>query len=83
MSAATKIEWTHGDDGTVGATWNPVTGCVKVSVDILVFLIDDPDVNGHAVEAVGKVKAPAARTALQAKLDDKPAWVRGTPPLPG
>ncbi len=31
MSAATRIEWTQGDDGTSGATWNPVTGCTKVS----------------------------------------------------
>ncbi|MEX5709138.1 DUF5131 family protein [Parafrankia sp. FMc6] len=31
MSTATKIEWTRGDDGVEGATWNPVTGCVKVS----------------------------------------------------
>jgi len=31
MSASTKIEWTRGDDGAAGATWNPVTGCTKVS----------------------------------------------------
>ena len=31
MSTKTKIEWTKGDDGTPGATWNPVTGCSKVS----------------------------------------------------
>jgi protein gp37 len=31
MSAATTIEWTRSDDGTPGATWNPVTGCTKVS----------------------------------------------------
>jgi protein gp37 len=31
VSAATKIEWTRGDDGSAGATWNPVTGCTKVS----------------------------------------------------
>jgi protein gp37 len=31
MSAATKIEWTRGDDGSAGATWNPVTGCTRVS----------------------------------------------------
>lgn len=27
----TSIEWTRGDDGTAGRTWNPVTGCTKVS----------------------------------------------------
>jgi protein gp37 len=31
MSATTSIEWTRGDDGSAGATWNPVTGCSKVS----------------------------------------------------
>lgn len=31
MSNKTSIEWTRGDDGTAGATWNPVRGCVKVS----------------------------------------------------
>jgi len=28
---STAIEWTKGDDGTPGMTWNPVTGCTKVS----------------------------------------------------
>ncbi len=31
MSNATSIEWTRADDGASGATWNPVTGCTKVS----------------------------------------------------
>lgn len=31
MSDKTGIEWTQSDDGTPGATWNPVTGCTKVS----------------------------------------------------
>jgi protein gp37 len=31
MSDKTGIEWTRGDDGTAGATWNPVTGCEKIS----------------------------------------------------
>lgn len=31
MADKTSIEWTRGDDGTPGATWNPVTGCTKVS----------------------------------------------------
>jgi protein gp37 len=31
MSDSSKIEWTQSDDGTPGATWNPVTGCTKVS----------------------------------------------------
>jgi protein gp37 len=31
MSDKTSIEWTRGDDGSAGATWNPLTGCEKVS----------------------------------------------------
>ena len=27
----TKIEWVQNQDGTKGETWNPVTGCTKVS----------------------------------------------------
>lgn len=29
--ATTTIEWTRGDDGTAGATWNPTTGCDRIS----------------------------------------------------
>lgn len=47
------------------------------AVDVLLGLVDDPDVDGHAVKALGKLKAPAARTALETKLGDKRAWVRG------
>jgi protein gp37 len=28
---ATKIEWTQNDDGTAGQTWNPTTGCDRIS----------------------------------------------------
>lgn len=27
----TSIEWTRGDDGTAGSTWNPVRGCSRIS----------------------------------------------------
>ena len=27
----TKIEWTRGDDGALGYTWNPVRGCSRIS----------------------------------------------------
>lgn len=27
----TSIEWTRGDDGSPGSTWNPVRGCSRVS----------------------------------------------------
>lgn len=31
MSDKTHIQWTAGDDGTEGATWNPLTGCTRIS----------------------------------------------------
>ncbi|MEJ7804609.1 MAG: phage Gp37/Gp68 family protein [Telluria sp.] len=31
MAAETHIEWTRGDDGSNGATWNPITGCSVIS----------------------------------------------------
>jgi protein gp37 len=31
MAMSTKIEWTRGDDGTSGMTWNPTTGCDRIS----------------------------------------------------
>lgn len=30
MADRTSVEWTRSDDGTPGATWNPVTGCTEV-----------------------------------------------------
>ena len=30
MSDRTKIEWARGDDGSPGATWNPVNGCTGI-----------------------------------------------------
>jgi hypothetical protein len=47
------------------------------AVEVLVGLVDDPDVDGHAVKALGKLKAPAARAVLERKLNDQRAWVRG------
>jgi protein gp37 len=31
MSSKTSIEWTRGDDGAPGMTWNPTTGCDRIS----------------------------------------------------
>ncbi|MBM9510037.1 DUF5131 family protein [Actinacidiphila acididurans] len=30
-TTSTTIEWTRNDDGTPGRTWNPVSGCTKIS----------------------------------------------------
>lgn len=29
---STKIEWVKNPDGTAGKTWNPITGCTKISL---------------------------------------------------
>jgi HEAT repeat protein len=47
------------------------------AAQVLLGLVDDPDVDGHAVKALAKLKSPAARAALERKLDDSRAWVRG------
>lgn len=46
------------------------------AVRILLGLIDDPDVDGHAVMALGRLKASSARSFLEGKLEDQRAWVR-------
>jgi HEAT repeat protein len=46
------------------------------AVEVLVGLVDDPEVDGQAVKALGRLRAPAARAALESKRDDKRAWVR-------
>jgi HEAT repeat protein len=43
---------------------------------VLMKLLDDDDVSGHAVKALGKLKAPQARPALEPMLHDSRAWVR-------
>ncbi|WP_181905654.1 HEAT repeat domain-containing protein [Microbacterium bovistercoris] len=46
------------------------------AADILVGLLDDPSVNGHAVEALQKLAVPQARKGLEGMLGDERAWVR-------
>jgi hypothetical protein len=42
----------------------------------LLGLLDDPDVAGHAIDALAKRGDPAARDAFTAFADDQRAWVR-------
>lgn len=44
--------------------------------DVLIELLDDPEVSGHAVKALRKLKLPAAREGLERMLEDERAWVR-------
>lgn len=46
------------------------------AVDVLLRIIDDPDVEGHVVSALGKLKAPTAKSALESKLDHPMTWIR-------
>jgi len=46
------------------------------AVPVLVGLLTDPDVAGHAVVGLRKLKPPEARDALVPFLDDERAWVR-------
>jgi len=44
--------------------------------DILIELLDDADVNGHAVKALTKFKVPRARSGLERMSSDSRSWVR-------
>jgi HEAT repeat protein len=45
-------------------------------VDLLLGLLDDPDVSGYATEALSRMKDPKARPGLERMAGDKEAWVR-------
>ncbi|PZR52670.1 hypothetical protein DNL40_11225 [Xylanimonas oleitrophica] len=44
--------------------------------DVLIELLDDPEVNGHAVKALAKLKLPRSKPGLQRMTTDSRAWVR-------
>jgi hypothetical protein len=46
------------------------------AVDVLLGLLDDEEVLGHAIMALGKLKAREARTAIERYLDHPKSWVR-------
>lgn len=46
------------------------------AADVLIELLDDPTVNGHAVSALRKLKVARARPGLERMLHDDRAWVR-------
>ena len=51
---ATKIEWTRGDDGMPGETWNPTSGCDKVSPGCELPRFDGDDTGGCYAMAMAK-----------------------------
>jgi len=46
------------------------------AVDVLIGLLDDDEIAGHAVVALGKLKAQAAKPAIERFLDHPKPWVR-------
>lgn len=46
------------------------------AVDVLIRHLDDPEVSGHAVKALGKLRDPRARAGLESMTTDKRTWVR-------
>jgi hypothetical protein len=46
------------------------------AVGLLLGLLDDPDVSGHATAALRKLKVEAARPGLERMLGDDRTWVR-------
>ena len=54
----TTIEWTRGDDGSPGETWNPTTGCDKISPGCGLPRFDGDDTGGcYALEMARRLKA--------------------------
>jgi protein gp37 len=51
---ATKIEWTRGDDGMPGETWNPTTGCDKISPGCGLPRFDGDDTGGCYAMSMAK-----------------------------
>lgn len=61
MADNTGIEWTRGDDGTPGATWNPTTGCDKVSAGCGLPRFEGDDTGGcYAMAMAKRLKAMGA-----------------------
>ncbi|QHK21026.1 hypothetical protein GU243_16385 [Pseudarthrobacter psychrotolerans] len=46
------------------------------AVDVLIRHLDDPEVSGHAVIALGKLRDPRARAGLESMTSDQRTWVR-------
>jgi HEAT repeat protein len=46
------------------------------TVDVLIGLLDDEDVAGHAISALGKLRDPRSRTALEPFVEHPRTWWR-------
>lgn len=46
------------------------------AVDVLIQLLDDQQVAGHAIIALGRLRAQKARALIEARLDDPTPWIR-------
>ena len=78
----TKIQWTAGDDGSAGETWNPVVGCTRVSAGCnfcYAFQLHDQRHiawrRGHWPSAPEQYRQPFSHVRLMpARLDDPLHW---------
>lgn len=56
--AETNIQWTHGYQGRTGVTWNPTTGCDKISPGCGLPRFEGDDTGGcYALEMAKRLKA--------------------------
>ena len=66
MADRTKIEWCRSEDGTPGATWNPITGCTVVSPGCT---------NCYAMKLAGtRMKHHPSRAGLTEDSKAGPVW---------
>lgn len=75
--AALATDPTHGASRQMIVSWLGKTKKHRDrAVDILLDLLDDPDVSGQAVDALARLKDPRSLDALRAMTDDSRGWVR-------
>jgi len=73
IAIATDPTQGRGRSLVVLALWRMKNTRERV-IPVLINLLDDPDVGGYAVMALGKLKAREARSRLE-HLDPKQDWV--------
>ena len=75
--AALAADPSHGASRQMVVLWLGKTKQHRdQAVDVLIGLLDQDDVNGHAVKALAKLKDPRSLVELRGMTDDSRAWVR-------
>lgn len=68
----TSIEWTRGDDGALGKTWNPIRGCSRVSDGCLNCYAERQAARYSGVDKNGKTQPYRGLARFNANGD--PRW---------